>query len=370
MAYNRFLLSAACLFACLPAYAQPVGAGNDSPAVPVTVVKPVRQDVPITIPGLAQVSPLNNIVLHPRVDGTLDKVNFVEGSMVHAGDVLAVIDPRPYQAALDSVMAKKASDVSSQTNAKRDLERYSQLAVNQFAAQQQVDTQRALVTQLEATIKGDDAAIAAAQLNLDFTKITAPFDGRVGLRLTDLGAFIRAADATNPGIVTLSQIQPVTVTFSVPQDNLPKIAAAMAKATPKVQAISADGKSALGDGTLVTIDNSIDPTTGTIKAKATFPNGELKLWPGQFVNTIMQVGQESNVLALPSQAVQHGPNGLFIYVVKPDHTVAVSPVDVALDTGTLAAITSGVSEGDTVVLAGQSRLRPGAKVSITTGSGS
>ncbi|MDR3522537.1 MAG: efflux RND transporter periplasmic adaptor subunit [Acetobacteraceae bacterium] len=370
MAYNRFLLSTACLLVSLPALAQTSGAGNGGPGVPVTIVKPMRQDVPITIRGLAQVAPLNNVVLHPRVDGTLDKVNFAEGSMVHAGDVLAVIDPRPYQAVLDAALAKKASDVANQINAKHDLERYAQLAVNQFAAQQQVDTQRALVVQLDATIKGDDAAIAAAQLNLDFTKIIAPFDGRVGLRLTDLGNFIRSADTTNPGIVTLSQIQPVTVTFSVPQDNLPSIAAAMANGTPQVHASSADGKSTLGDGTLITIDNSIDPTTGTIKVKATFPNGELKLWPGQFVNTTMQVGQQANAISLPSQAVQHGPDGLFVYVVKPDNTVAIAPVNVSLDTGTLAAIASGVSEGDTVVLSGQSRLRPGVKVSIVTGSGS
>ena len=368
MAYNRLLLSAVCMFACLPAVAQT--AGSDGPGVPVTVVKPLRQDVPVTIQGLAQVAPQNNVVLHPRVDGTLDKVNFAEGTMVHAGDVLAVIDPRPYQAALDAVVAKKASDVANQTNAKHDFERYTQLAVNQFAAQQQVDTQRALVVQLDATIKGDDAAIAAAQLNLDFTKITAPFDGRVGLRLTDLGNFISAADATNPGIVTLSQIQPVSVTFSVPQDRLPQITAAMAKGTPSVQATSADGKSLLGDGMLITIDNSIDPTTGSIKVKASFPNADLKLWPGQFVNASMQVGKEANTISLPSQAVQHGPNGLFVYVVKSDNTVAVSAVNVSLDTGTIMAIASGVSEGDTVVLSGQSRLRPGAKISIIAGSGS
>ena len=368
MRYNRLVLSVLATLSAVPAMAQ--APGGESAGVPVTVTKPARQDVPVVLQGLGLVTPLNNVVLHPRVDGTLDRVNFTEGTMVKAGDVLAQLDPRPYQAVLDAAVAKKSADVANLANARRDFERYSQLAANQYAAQQQVDTQRSLVNQLDAAIHGDDAAIAAAQLNLDFTRITAPFDGRVGLRLTDPGNFIRSADATNPGIVALSQIQPVSVTFSVPQDKLPSIASAMAQGKPKVIANSADDKVVLADGTLLTIDNSIDPTTGTIKVKATFPNQDLKLWPGQFVNARLQVAVQSNALTVPSAAVQHGPNGLFVYLVKPDNTVSIAPVDVALDTGSVAAISKGVTDGDTVVLAGQSRLRPGAKVAVSGNSGS
>ena len=369
MRYNKLVLTVLATLGATPAMAQAPG-GGEAPAVPVTVTKPVRADVPVVVQGLGLVSALNNVVLHPRVDGTLDRVMFTEGTMVKAGDLLAQLDPRPYQAVLDAALAKKAADASSLANAKRDLDRYSQLAANQYAAQQQVDTQRSLVATLEATQRADDAAIAAAQLNLDFTRITAPFDGRVGLRLSDPGSFIRTADATNPGIVTISQIQPITVTFSLPQDRLPAIASAMAQGKPKVVANSADDKVTLADGTLLTIDNSIDSTTGTIKVKASFPNQELKLWPGQFVNAHMQVGVQSGVLTLPSSAIQHGPNGLFVYLVKPDSTVAISPVDVSIDTGSVAAVAKGVAEGDTVVLSGQSRLRPGAKIAAAGTSGS
>lgn len=368
MSYNRFLLIAVALFAALPALAQSPNQG--APGVPVTVAKPQRQNLPIAAQGLGLVAANNTVVLHPRVDGTLDRVNFTEGQMVKAGDLLAQIDPRPYQAALDAAAAKKASDAATLANARRDLQRYADLADKQFAAVQQVDTQRSMVVQLEANLKGDDAAIAAAQLNLDFTRITAPFDGRVGLRLTDVGNFIRSADATNPGIVTLSQLQPVNVTFSLPQDRMPQIAAAMAQGKPVVQASSSDNKTVLSQGALLTIDNSIDASTGTIKVKASFPNADLKLWPGQFVNASMQLSVLPNAITVPSQAVQHGPNGLYVYIVKPDNTVAITPVEVALDNSSQAAIASGVSDGDTVVLTGQSRLYQGAKIAVSGNSGS
>ena len=368
MRYNRLFWSILATLTAFSAHAQ--SPSGDAASIPITVAKPTRQDVPVMLQGLGVVSALNNVVLHPRVDGTLDRVNFVEGTMVKAGDLLAQLDPRPYQALLDAALAKKAADSASLANAKRDLDRYSQLAANQYAAQQQVDTQRSLVAQLDAANHSDDAAIAAAQLNVDFTRITAPFDGRVGLRLSDPGSFIRAADATNPGIVAVSQIQPISVTFSLPQDKLPAIASAMAQGKPKVSANSADDKATLADGTLLTIDNSIDATTGTIKVKAIFPNQDLKLWPGQFVNARLQVAVQSNALTLPSAAIQHGPNGLFVYQVKPDNTVSIASVDVALDNGSVAAISTGVADGDIVVLSGHSRLRPGAKVSYPGSNGS
>jgi multidrug efflux system membrane fusion protein len=242
------------------------------------------------------------------------------------------------------------------------LNRSTQLARNQFEAQQTVDTNTSNVAQLVASLKGDDATIAAAKINLDFCQITAPFDGRVGLRLTDPGNFIRSADNTSPGIVILSQIRPISVTFTLPQDNLPSITSAMARGKPTVIASSSDDKTKLGDGELLTIDNAIDTSTGTIKVKATFPNTANSLWPGQFINARLLIDKRLGVLTVPSSAVQHGPSGLFVFVVKPDQTVIARPVDVVQDTGTIAVIGKGLDETDIVVLNGQSRLSNGTRI--------
>ena len=347
-----------------PALAQAPQTGADT-GVPVVVAKPVRQDVPVFLDGLGTVAANYTVLVRSRVDGTLDSVGFTEGDTVKAGTVLATIDPRPYQATLDQAIAKRASDVANLANARLDLNRYNRLAHDQFAAQQQVDTQVSTVSQLEATIKGDDATIAAAKLNLDFTRITAPFEGRVGLRLVDPGNFIHATDAT--GIVTLSQIKPIAVTFTLPQDSLPEVASAMAKnAKPAVLAWSADNKTKLSDGTLLTVDNTIDASTGTIKVKAMFPNLEDKLWPGQFVNAKLLIKTLPNSVTVPSAAIQHGENGLFLFIVQPDQTVQAKPIDVLLDNGTVAVISKGLSEGDTFVLNGQSRLANGMHVAPTT----
>lgn len=345
------------------AVAQQAAPAPESPGVPVSVTKPSRQSIPVFLRGLGTVAAFNNVLVRSRVDGTLNSVNFTEGDEVKAGTVLAVIDPRPYQATLDQVTAKRASDVATLTNARLDLARFSQLARNQFAAQQQVDTQTATVAQVTANIKADEAAIDAAKLNLGFTQITAPFDGRVGLRQVDPGNFIHASDAT--GIVTLSQIHPISVTFTLPQDNMPAIATAMAGGQkPVVIATSADDKTKLADGQLLTIDNAIDPATGTIKIKATFPNIDSKLWPGQFINARLKVGERQNALTILSQAVQRGPNGLFVYVVRPDQTVIATPIDVVQDTGTLSVVGMGLTGEETIVLSGQSRLRNGLRVSV------
>jgi multidrug efflux system membrane fusion protein len=345
------------------AFAQsPAPAGG---GVPVTVTHPVKRDVPIFLTGLGSVAALKTVLIRSRVDGTLNSVGFTEGDEVKKGDVLAQIDPRPYQAALDQALAKKASDEAQLGNARNDLNRYSQLARNQFAAQQQVDTQRTTVAQAEANIKADAAMVEAAQLNLDYSRITAPFDGRVGLRQTDPGNFVRAADTSGIGIVTLSQIRPISMTFTVPQDNVPTITAAMSRGKLKVEAYSADDKTHLSDGELLTIDNAIDTTTGTIKVKATFPNTDNQLWPGQFVNARLLVGMRTGALTVPTQAVQRGPNGLYVYVVKPDQTVALTPVEMVQDTGTFAVISKGLTGGETVVLSGQSRLSNGTRVAGT-----
>jgi len=356
------VLSALTCLAAATAPAPQAWAQAPAPAVPVTLTKVARADVPVMLKALGQVLAMNNIVIRTRVDGTLDKILFTEGDVVKAGTLLAVIDPRPYQAVLDQALAKKATDEANLVNARLNLGRSSQLARNQFETQATVDANTSLVAQLTATIKGDEAAIAAARLNLEFTQITAPFDGRLGLRLTDLGSFIRAADNTNPGIVTMSQIQPISMVFTLPQDNLPAITAAMARGRPKVIAVTPDESRVLDTGELLTIDNAIDATTGTIKMKATFANAKSTLWPGQFVNAKLMVDQRKGALTLPSAAVQRGPQGMFVYSVKPDQTVQVRPVEVAQDSGGVAVIGKGVDDGETVVLSGQSRLSNGAHI--------
>jgi multidrug efflux system membrane fusion protein len=345
--------------------AAPQGGG-----IPVTIAKPVRQDVPVFLRGLGLVAASKTVIVRPRVDGTIDRVAFTEGEELAAGALIAQLDPRPYQAVLDQALARKASDQATLANARLDLRRSTQLATNQFAAQQTVDTRAATVTQLEANIKGDEATVSAARLNLEFTSITAPFDGRVGLRLVDPGNFVRAADNTSPGIVSLSQIRPISVTFTVAQDNLPDITAAMARGKPPVVAWSADDKVKLAEGELLTIDNAIDATTGTIKIKASFANADNKLWPGQFVNARLLVDNRSKALTVPSSAVQRGPAGLFIYVVKPDQTVAARPIDVVQDTGTISVVTKGLADDETFVLSGQSRLSNGARISAIIPSAS
>lgn len=332
--------------------------------------KPIRQDVPVFLRGLGLVAASKTVVVRPRVDGTIDRVAFTEGEELSAGALIAQLDPRPYQAVLDQALARKASDEATLANARLDLRRSTQLASNQFAAQQTVDTRAATVAQLEANIKGDEATVSAARLNLEFTRITAPFEGRVGLRLVDPGNFVRAADNTSPGIVSLSQIRPISVTFTVAQDNLPEITAAMARGKPPVVAWSADDKVKLADGELLTIDNAIDASTGTIKIKASFANADSKLWPGQFVNARLLVQNRSKVLTVPNSAVQRGPAGLFVYVVKPDQTVAVRPIDVVQDTGTISVVAKGLSDDETIVVSGQSRLNNGARISAVMAAAS
>lgn len=332
--------------------------------------KPIRQDVPVFLRGLGLVAASKTVVVRPRVDGTIDRVAFTEGEELSAGALIAQLDPRPYQAVLDQALARKASDEATLANARLDLRRSTQLASNQFAAQQTVDTRAATVAQLEANIKGDEATVSAARLNLEFTRITAPFEGRVGLRLVDPGNFVRAADNTSPGIVSLSQIRPISVTFTVAQDNLPEITAAMARGKPPVVAWSADDKVKLADGELLTIDNAIDASTGTIKIKASFANADSKLWPGQFVNARLLVQNRSKVLTVPNSAVQRGPAGLFVYVVKPDQTVAVRPIDVVQDTGTISVVAKGLSDDETIVVSGQSRLTNGARISAVMAAAS
>lgn len=340
--------------------ATPAPAGP--PAVPVTVANVVRRDVPILLRNIGVVQAMQNALIRSRVDGTLEKVLFQEGQEVKRGDPLALIDPRPYQALLDQAMAKRAQDEAQLANAKLDLARSLELARTQSTPQQTVDTRQAAVRGLEATLKADDALIAAAKVNLDYTLITAPFDGTMGLRLIDPGNVVRAADTTGVGIVTIAQNKPITVVFSLPQDSLPAIRAGMAAGKLPAMAYSADDKTLLATGELITTDNTVDVTTGTIKLKARFDNAETRLWPGQFVNARLQTELRKGALVVPSIAVQRGPANLFVYVVKPDNTVALTPVKLGQDDGQSAIIVSGLEDGMQVVVNGQSRLQNGARV--------
>lgn len=330
--------------------------------VPVTVTKAVRRDVPIWLRGLGTVQANYAVQLRPRVDGTLTQVPVKEGQQVKKGDLLAVIDPRPYQAALDAAAAKKQQDQAQLANAQADLKRYASLVRQDFASRQQYDTQQAMVKQFSAAIVGDDAQIETAQLNLSFCYITSPFDGRIGLRNVDPGNIVHSAEATP--IISVTQIQPIAVTFTVPQDNLPAIMRAMATHTLDAVVYASDNTTELDRGTLLTPDNTIDATTGTIKLKAMFANTHNTLWPGQFVNARLLLGTETNVVAVAAPAVQHGPNGLYVYQVSQDNTVKMQPVQVSRQEGGVYVVSGGLADGAVVVATGQSRLQTGTRVSV------
>jgi membrane fusion protein, multidrug efflux system len=330
------------------------------PAVPVVVAKVVRQDVPNWLRGLGTVQAHYSVQLRPRIDGTLTQVPVEEGQDVKQGDLLAVIDPRPYQATLDAALAKKLQNQAQLANAKADLARYTMLVRRDFASRQQLETQQAMVNQLTAAILGDDAQIEAAQLDLSFCYIRSPFDGRVGLRNVDPGNVVRSTEATP--IVSVTQVEPITVTFTLPQDDLPAVIQAMRKRPLDVVVYAGDNKTELDRGTLMTADNSIDAGTGTIKLKAKSPNKQRLLWPGQFVNVRLLLGVDTNVVAITAAAVQHGTNGLYVYQVGPNNVVAVQPIKAARQEGDLYVVTEGLDDGAIVVTAGHSRLQAGTHV--------
>jgi membrane fusion protein, multidrug efflux system len=336
--------------------------------VPVTAITVGAGPLPIELSNIGTVQAWQFVIVRTRVDGTLDRVFFKEGQEVQPGDKLALIDARPYQALLDAAKAKKAQDEADLANAIRDLGRYASLARSDFASRQQLDTQQALVAHTRAAIAGDDAAIAAAQTNLGYTMITAPIPGRVGLRIVDPGNVVHAAD-TN-GIVTIAQDHPIAVIFALPQQDIPQIHAAIAEGVKTgqhavVEAYAGDNKTLLAKGSLLTIDNAIDPATGTIKLKAEFPNTENTLTPGQFVQARLIVKTVPEALTVPSVAVERGADSLFVFRVKPDNTVDVVPVKVGQDNGQVAEILSGLAKGDRVVVNGQSRLTAGTRVLVT-----
>ncbi len=339
--------------------------------VPVLIAAAAQRDVPIWLEALGTVQAYKTVTVKPVVDGQLMEVDFKEGQEVKQGDVLARIDPRTYQAALDQAVAKKAQDEAQLANAKVDLARYQKLVQNNYTTAQQADTQKATVAQLTAQIASDQAAIDNARTLLGYTTITSPIDGRAGIRQVDAGNIVHATDAT--GLVVLTQLRPISVLFNLPQQDLAQVAAAMQQQSPApVEAMSETGPASgavLDRGTLTVLDNQVDPTTGTIKLKATFPNQNETLWPGGFVRVRLQVATAHDAVTVPPASVQRGPNGDYVYIVKPDHTVLRQPVKLGHQDADTAILASGVQPGQEVVTDGASRLSDGKAVTIAPAPG-
>ena len=339
-----------------------------TPSVPVAAAYAERRDFPIFLTGLGAVQAYNIVTVKARVDGHLEKVAFVEGQTVSEGELLAQIDPRPFQALLAQARATKMRDEAQLANAKLDLERTKTLLVREFATRQTADTQRALVAQLEATVQGDQAAIENAEVQLGYTTIVSPITGRTGMRLIDKGNIVRATD-TNNALVVVTQVQPISVVFTLPQDVLGDVVREMSRGPLKVFAHNRDGATQLGEGVLALVDNQVDAATGTIRLKATFENADNALWPGQFVNARLLLRTRRDVVTVPAQAVQKGPNGAFAYVIKPDQSVEQRMVKVGYTRDGTSLIEEGLVSRDQVVVEGQYKLRAGARVQVGRSDG-
>jgi len=346
---------------------------KDTGTQPVSVgVTAVRQrDVPYYLTGLGSVTAYNTVTVHTRVDGQIMQVFFKEGQFVHAGDVLIEIDPRPYQVALDQAQGQLAKDVASQNDAKVDLNRYQTLWQEGVVARQQVDTQQATVGQYDGAIQSDKAQIDSAKLNLTYCRITSPINGRVGLRLVDPGNIVHAAD-TN-GMLVITQVQPIAVIFTLPEDNLPQVVAQMKQGDLVAEAYNRDDNTKIAEGKLLTIDNQIDQTTGTVRLKAAFDNRDNSLWPNQFVNIRLFLSIKKDAIVVPSAVVQSGAQGLFAYVIDSDNKAQVRPVQVDFTEGNISVIRQGLKSGEQVVVDGADKLQSGATVAThasNVGSGS
>jgi multidrug efflux system membrane fusion protein len=330
------------------------------PPVNVDIAGVTQADVPIYLQGLGTVQAFYTVTVTARVDGELEKVGFVEGQTVHKGDVLAQIDPRPTRAAFEQAVATKAKDAAQLANAKRDFDRYTLLEPQNLASKQTVDTQRAMVDQLTAQLQVDQAQIDSTRTQLDYTRITSPIDGRTGIRLVDPGNIVHAADTT--GIVVVTQVQPIAIVFTLPEEALEAVVSALAAGPVNVTTTTRSGGAALDQGTLQLIDNQITSATGTLKLKAIFGNPRNALWPGQFVNARVLVRTDRNALTIPTAAVQLGPNGPFTYVVKSDSTVEVRPLKIGEESGGVTIVSGGLALHEQVVTSNQYRLQAGTLV--------
>lgn len=329
--------------------------------VPVTIASVEKADFPVYLEGLGTVQGFNTVVVRTRVDGQIDNIAFKEGQLVNKGDLLAQIDPRPFQAALDQAKAKKDQDEANLANAKLDLQRYTKLG--EFATRQQTDTQRSTVQQVTAQIEADVAAIANAQTQLDYTTIRAPIAGVTGFRQVDQGNIVNAA--TQTGLVTIAQIEPIAVIFTAPEEKLPAIKDALASHSPQVIALSTDGKKVLSEGTLSLINNQVDTTSGTIRLKAVFNNGDHVLWPGQSVSTRLLVNTLKDAVVIPDDAVQHGINGLYVFAVDQNNKAELQQVSIGASTNGRTVIEKGLTPGQKVIVSGQYRIQPGSAVTTT-----
>ncbi|HEY9067102.1 MAG TPA: efflux RND transporter periplasmic adaptor subunit [Burkholderiaceae bacterium] len=365
------VIAAACVWALNhPAHAADAPQKTEQPSAPppvqVTTAAVKAQDVPVYRAGIGTATAAQSVTVKARIDGQLDKVGFVEGQDVKAGQMLARIDPRTLQAQLAQAQAQRAKDQATLANARVDLTRYTSLLAEQAATPQQVDTQKALVAQLEAAVQTDDAQIHYAQVQLGFTTITAPIGGRVGARLVDPGNIVHATDAN--GLVVINQVDPISVVFTLPEEAFPDInralnASGANREAPVVQAYARNGRELLATGKLVLLNNQIDTASGTIQLKGSFANPTHALWPGQYVNVRLVLGQRKDALTVPAAAVQRSPNGTYAYVVDADsQTVQPQPVEVASIQDGIAVIDKGLSAGQRVVVDGQYKLKPGARI--------
>ena len=333
-------------------------------AVPVKIASVEKADFPVYLTGLGTVQGFNTVLVRTRVDGQINRIAFKEGEVVKEGDTLVEIDPRPFRAALDQAKAKKAQDEANLANASLDLQRFTKLG--EFATRQQTDTQRSTVAQLTAQIAADAAAVENAQTQLDYATIKAPISGVAGLRQVDVGNIVNAA--TQTGIVTIAQVEPIAVIFTAPEDQLPDIKAALAAAPPKAIALSTDGKRVLSTGTLALINNQVDTTSGTIRLKAVFDNKDHALWPGQSVSTRLLIATLKDATVAPDDAVQHGTDGLYAFTVNLDNKAALRAVKVTRSIDGRSMIDQGLSPGEQVITAGQYKVQPGTLVTTAVAS--
>ena len=364
MNQRRIIIGVAALAAVVLAWLwlrpQATTAGNAPAPVAVDVATVQQADVPVYLEGLGTVQAFYTVTVSARVDGQVEKIGFTEGQDVKTGALLAQIDPRPFQAALGVAVATRDKDRAALANAHLDLQRYELLAPEDLASKQTVDTQKALIAQLTAQLKSDAAAIDNARTQLDYTSIRSPIDGRTGIRQVDPGNNVHAADSA--GIVVVTQIEPISVIFSLPEEAFARLSAALQRGPVPAVALSRDGREQLDEGTVALIDNQIDQTTGTLRVKATLPNRQRTLWPGEFVNMRVLAQLQRQVLTIPASAIERGPDGLFTYRVQADSSVAVAPITTGATSNDVVVVESGLKAGERVVASNQYRLQPGARI--------